>query len=493
MAKKTRTLKQDEMQVLLRKKVFTRAIPRISYQHSGTTTSVNEFREAPVPSLMRKIMTQDDFLAELNPQSHAINDRLKYPNKLVREKREVNGEMVTYTRETEIARISLPLQSMIATRQTVHLWANPPKFTSKRKTDVELFARFKEYWKEKNASSAMYLMAKSAKTTGDGAIYFFMTENGLAYKVWSYADGDQLIPIYKKNGIDMEKFIRRYYSVPDGQANAVDTVDIFTATSYSQFQMDGNEWKMTIPETSHGFMQIPIVYHRESDVAWGVGQETIETIELFLSDVRESGRYFSFGILFLSGDDVEVLPTKETQGKVIISKDPNGNAKLLEQTDMSASLKFEFDQYVKSLYQSTGTVIIDLEMLKGGDQSGAYIKNLYNDAIQYALDSRPKWQPALEKLVSVVKEGLGIEEKQTLDYKNLVVISEPDIYVPMNIAEEIRLVNESMTAGSISRETVAETHKLASPDEYQRIQKQLGDEKSTTDNTSQQNSDTIVQ
>jgi hypothetical protein len=139
---------------------------------------------------------------------------------------------------------------------------------------------------------------------------------------------------------------------------------------------------------------------------------------------------------------------------------------------MSPALKFEFDTYSKELFRTTGTVVIDPELLKGGDQSGAYIKNLYNDAIQYAMDAKPRWQYVLDQIVSIVKEGLGLENKKSLDYKTLVVISEPDIYIPMNTLDEVTMVNLSKNAGTISIQTASETIPFAAPDEAERLKKQ---------------------
>jgi hypothetical protein len=79
----------------------------------------------------------------------------------------------------------------------------------------------------------------------------------------------------------------------------------------------------------------------------------------------------------------------------------------------------------------------------------------------------------LEKVVELVKEGLSIEKKETLEYKNLVVISEPDIYVPMNTSDEITMVNQSKQAGTISIKTASEIHPLAIPDEYDRLQGEI--------------------
>jgi hypothetical protein len=288
-----------------------------------------------------------------------------------------------------------------------------------------------------------------------------------------------LIPVYKKDGVSLKSFIRRYSSVDD-DGKSHDTIDIITDKTIERRRLDGGNWVPLDAPVAHGFHQIPVAYHRENDVAWGAGQDLIDKIERLLSDVRESNAYFAFGILFLSGDGVQVLPPKHTQGKVITSEDPNADAKLLKSDDMSPALKFEFDRYSKELFRTTGTVIIDPEVLKGGDQSGAYIKNLYNDAIQYAMDAKPRWQNVLDRIVSIVKEGLGRESEDTLDYDKLTVISEPDIYIPMNAAEEIQMVNQSKVAGTISIQTASEKSELAAPDEMERLQKQAEEEDKKT-------------
>lgn len=464
MAKKTAIT--DPWSPLLKKRVFTRASqPNATVPLMYGNAAPNSYSEAVLPSQRYVVVTQDQFLAELDPRSHDINSRLIYPDKVLKN---ASGEIDSIT---FIARVSVALQQHIATKQCVHLFAKPLKFTTLRTSNDTLFARFKEYWTQRNASSALYLMAKSALTTGDGAVCFYMNKNSglskLDYKVWSYRDGDQLIPVYDEATGEMKQFIRRYSSVnADGVAE--DTLDVYDATTYKKVVFRNRGW-VEMASTAHGFTQIPVVYHREPDVAWGAGQDLIDKIERLLSDLRESNAYFAFGIMFLKGEEVTVLPKKDTQGKVITSTDSESDAKILGAPDMSGSLKFEYEQYMKELRHVTGTVIIDPEMLKGGDQSGAYIKNLYNDAIQYALDARPRWQPALEKIVSVVKEGLGLEEKSTLEYGRLVVICEPDIYIPMNSAEEQRIINECFTAGTLSQATAAEIGALSNPDERKRL------------------------
>lgn len=461
----------DKYQAMLKKKAFVRAAPEIYITPSNyPNTQVNEYIDAGRPSMRYVKVSQDQFIAEYEPRSHDINNALIYPDKLV--KNAIGEpESITY-----VARVSVALQQMIALKQCVHLFAKPPKFTSLKGGDENRFTRFKEYWTERNASSALYLMAKSALSTGDGAIYFYMSEKKLRYTVWSYKDGDTLIPQYKKDGVTMESFIRRYSSVSEDGATTYDTIDIITSRTIERRRLDGGEWIQLDAPVAHGFHQIPVAYHREKDVAWGAGQDLIDKIERLLSDVRESNAYFAFGILFLSGEDVTILPPKNTQGKVITSTDSDAKAALLKSDDMSPALKFEFTTYLKELFNTTGTVVIDPELLKGGDQSGAYIKNLYNDAIQYAMDAKPRWQPVLDQIVLLVKEGLGLESVKSLDYKTLSVIAEPDIYIPMNTLDEVAMVNQSKTAGTISIKTATERNILSAPDEVERLKKQAEEE-----------------
>ena len=469
-----KSISMIEVQKLLKKRAFVRSSPLSvnTLFYSSANTTPNEYYDANIPTQRYERVTQDQFLCELDPRSHDINNPLIYPNKTVKSIVKVDGVDTEQTTLMEVARVSVSLQSMIATKQCVHLWAKQPKFISKRGDNSEMFIRFKEYWTQRNAQAALYMMAKSALTTGDGAICWYMNEaKELSYKIWSYKDGDMLIPVYKENGVDLRLFIRRYYSLPDNELNSVDTIDIFSDTTYTQLINKGNKWVISVTERPHGFSRIPISYHRESDVAWGAGQDLIDKIERLLSDMRESNAYFAFGIMFLSGGGIQVMPPKTSQGKLIISEDSSAKAQMLSQGDLSPALKFEYDQYTKQLYRTTGTVVIDPEILKGGDQSGAYIKNLYNDAIQYAMDAKPRWQPVLENIVAVVKEGLEIEDNN-VEFRTLTVISEPDIYVPMNMAEEIRLVNESLTAGTISKETAAQSNYISTPDEYSRIQRE---------------------
>ena len=62
------------------KKPFVRILPYGHYDH-GTVTDGTIREETPVKEFMRrKRVTQEDFLRELDPAGHLINDREYYPD-----------------------------------------------------------------------------------------------------------------------------------------------------------------------------------------------------------------------------------------------------------------------------------------------------------------------------------------------------------------------------------------------------------------------------
>ena len=196
-----------------------------------------------------------------------------------------------------------------------------------------------------------------------------------------------------------------------------------------------------------------------------------------MSDFRDSNSYFTYGILFLAGADIDVLPDKTTQGKVITSTNPEAKANLLEQGDVAPGFKFEYETYLQQIKDLTGTVIIDPEDFKGGDVSGATIKSYYDPAIQQALLSKPIIQPFIKTLIKLVKEAYGIANGNASDMKKLLVKGDIDVYVPRNALEENQMLNNSVNMKSLSMQTAAEKNKLGASDEYSRLKEEQDEER----------------
>lgn len=485
---------------LLVKKPFLRqAAPNPIARSTDKVVESVTYSEVLPPNVRMIEMTQADFAAEYDPRGHKIYDKFLFPDRpIMNDKDEVIG--------TEyISRVSFALQKMAALKQCVHLIGNAPKLTATKDSENELFVRYKEYRRAKGVHSAMYLGIKSALTTGDGAVYFFRDKKGrLKWKVWSYENGESLIPTYHDDGITLKYFVRRYMSTQgDSAVDTIDVVDERKVTTYAQLPEDKKSNKTKVLEflgvedkrwtqissASHGFTQVPVAYQRNNDVAWGDGQELVETIERTVSDLRDNNAYLALGILFLKGD-IEVLPSKNRTGKVI-SGEENSDAKLIEQNDVSQGFKFEIETYLQEFYDVTGTVIIRNEDLKGGDITGAAIRNYYNPAIQYALDKAPNYYGFLNQIESITMEGMGLEYGISTKMKSLDVISEIDVYVPANTMEVAQKIQTLVTTGVLSKETAAELNEYAAPNEVERLIKQNKDEE--TRSASQNEAQKITQ
>lgn len=448
-----------KIEQFLQKKAFTRAKNPLTRIREVATVDVNNYTEALAPNNKRVPISQEEFALELDIRGHKIFNKAIYPDKLIQ------NEAGEYVRIEQIARVGIGFQKIIALRQAVHLVGNPPRLTTTKDVDAELFAKYKEYRKIKGINNAIYLTVKSALETGDGATIFFRDAKGkLRWKIWSYLNGETLIPTYEDDGVTLKAFARRYWSIQDGQT--LDTVELINKVSVKKFINNNGDWE-EISSKRHGFNQVPVAYQRNNDVAWGDGQELIDIIERALSDHREANSYFAFGILLLTGQ-IEVLPNKNNQGKVIIGEE-DSNAKMIEQKEVSGGFKFEFDTYKEELYNLTGTVIIKPEQFKGGDVSGAAVRSYHDVAVQYAMDKAPLYFNFLNQIESITIEGMGLEKKMSDKVSNMEVNSELDIYVPQNTMEIATKLATLVAVGALSKKTAQEVNEFAKPDEVERV------------------------
>lgn len=432
--------------------------------------------EVDLPNNTWDIIPQEKFLSEINPSGHIVN---------AREDKRVNDDNGNFLRMQAVAKIAVPIQKMIATKQKIHLTSKDILFTltePDRTPDKEkTFVLFKQAWKDKNMHVAIAKVVESWLETGDTALYFYRDNKKLGWKDFGFKNNDVLLPHYDYYG-NLNVFGRMYQSV-DADGKTITKLDVFdkeTITTYIKRSstlgsLFLGEWKMDGKPEPHGFNQIPICYKRSDDICSGNVQTLIDSFEEAFSNMSENNRYYANSILFVQGT-ISSLPNRDNQAKVL-QGDKDTDAKFLATPESNAAQMNELEMLLKHIFMGSFTVSVSPETVKSsGDLPGITVKLLFSPAIEKALESAKELDSFIDKAISLFKEGYGIETVSSSNFENLKVRGEIDIYIPQNDAELIRTLNESVGYGSLSKETAAETNPLGVNGEYERIKSQIATE-----------------
>lgn len=421
-----------------------------------------------LPKITIQEVTQDEFIEELNPQSHLIFDQKYYPDRKLTEdgtpaeialKNNPDATVII----KPVARVAINEQGIIADRQKIHLFGGNIEFSLHKGTDGQL-TEFKKAWKFFRMKDVCLEVADSAMKTGDGAAHFFFDKKKrLKYEVWSYRTGSSM-------AMHKECFTR--YFKEDGH----EYVWLFDDTNKYVYEMSDGDWKLDGKAQKHGFTEIPIAYKKIDDVAWGEVQPLADMLERSISDLRESNSHYGLSMLFLKGGGIDVLPNKSAQG-VILEGDKESEAKLLEGQGKAESFAQEIRILTDKMYRGSGTSFIDLEMIKGGDPSGTFVRLLFSDSTQKAMENIPVWNDFVEKLKDITMEAVGLVEAKVSDYAELQVSHTIEPYVPQSDAEITQNLAMGVASKFLSRQTASEHSKYGTPNEAERIRQEQEDDK----------------
>ena len=180
---------KSKLKELLVKKPFVRTLSKGAYDHGEIQ---GEVKLVPVHRdlLFKKIVTQEDFLRELDPLGHLINDREKFPD--IWRKNEEDGMWYI----EEIPRYAVAFQQIFLIKHLTHLCGNDIQFELSDKTvsdeKTKIYNEFVAGWANKNMEIAWYKFCKSVKATGDGAVVGYMDGGKCGWKALSLLDGDIL-------------------------------------------------------------------------------------------------------------------------------------------------------------------------------------------------------------------------------------------------------------------------------------------------------------
>ena len=436
-------------------------------------------------------VTQADFRRELDPSSHAINDRNVYINY------RYNKEDDLYYEE-DFPRYAFAYQQEILDDRLARLTGNDIQFDlaeakySQEAQDV--YDAFKAGWADKRMENAWHYAAKSSCSTGDAAFVGYMINGKFEWKVLSYLNGDVLYPHYDRRtgkpnllartytDYDEENNIRNYIDVWD-ERDYYRLVDVTTSdaeeeeteyehvlhTTAGDFDIDGYHVEY---KNQHGCNGVPFAYHRRDDgPVWSPSQETIEHREAAFSRLAQSNHDFGLPILGLYGEGKkikEIATSDMSYASKIFIIPSDGKAEFLNRQDASNAYKTELDMLEEKIYSQS--MVIKAPELKSGDTPAAAIKLLYSDAYNKAMLEAQEYDAFIRQMIEIFKWGYGMESQKQLQFKNTRIAYYVVPFLPVNDAEVTTNLSVAVQNGFCSKQTASEKFYFSTPNEWERIQ-----------------------
>ena len=483
---------KKQLRELLTKKPFTRILPEGHYDHGYVG---NDVSEVPITrdSLLRKIVTQEDFLRELDPAGHLINDKELFPD--IWQQNEEDGKWYIQ----EIPRYAFSYQQIILVKHLTHLCGNDIQFelSDKRVSDEtnEVFNKFRNGWANKNMEIAWYRLAKSVKATGDGAFVGFLDKGRFGWKVLSFLNGDKLYPHYDQRTGKLATLARTYNNYSEDGSVTKRYIDVWDDTYYYRFVADGDP--VTIFEKAkqaiyklfstdgfklewmeaHGFESIPVSYMRDDNgPCWTFSEETIENYEIAFSNLAHSNHDFGLPIMYVKGEGSEEIVTKDmSYASKIMLLPSDGEIGFLNRQDASNAYKAELDKLEDNIYKQSFAV--KTPELKSGDTPGVSLKIMYSDAYEKAMTDAQEYDESVDKMIDIFIWGYGIESENRLAFMNTNIRHFIEPYIHLNITELTTNLNTAVIGGFLSKQTAAEKLPYGTPQEWDRIQAEKNAEK----------------
>ena len=426
--------------------------------------------------------TQDKFLNEINEGTHIIYDcnyRSMRPKYKYSEPEQKNV-LIGYE---EVTRIAVSWQEAIRGNKATTCGGNPLWVGNESGDDAaEKVSIIKSHINTMNLQAALASMYYSLFGTADGALYFYRDGDSIQWKCFSYEYGDNCTIVrdrelpeqemgvryfdfegYDAGELYRSEIIEKYVKFPDEEK-----MREYFPNANGQITEDGY---FLISATPHGLDESPFCYFRENDIPSGPVQKAIETYETLLSDCGENIKYYAYQILFLSGGAIS-LPNANFGGKVIGSKTSDGDAKILEPADASNTLDIGLKKVYNAICDGSKSVFIKPDELKGQNDSGAYIANLYWPEIQWAKLFYARFHPCIVKILRIIKKLVGLIEGDILGYAAVKLSYMFEPFIPMNKLEQSTILQQGVTAGFISIETATEESDSANPQEYMRLKRE---------------------
>lgn len=469
---KIQELLRDPSQ-LIQKKPFTRGaedimdgVPPENTVYTGQTVP------ARLPHVCRRVVSQDQFIKELDPNCHTILFDDNIPSICVK----FNDGQV---QEQVFTKSAIPYQRIIKDKKLLHLTGLPMRFTlvDKKPTSrqEEDFVLFKQYWDLRNQDGMKTKMVDTALSYGDaGLLYYFDRHGHIKSRILSYSDGYVLCPHNDDNGDRLLESV--YYR--DGDTEYIDSYDdIFMYRSTYTVSEQDAAWKTV--KVRHGFSEIPLITKR-CKVAWDDVQNLIESYEVLYNIFNVVQKRWGWGMLYIKGRVSE--KAKKIAGNIVlndVNAEGGGDAKFLTAPSPQGMIDTLDNIHYRIQDGSGCTFILPKDIHTSSDTSGIAVQLTQQLDIQTAMQGVIEWQNVADKMVRLFKEGLAkelvssdIQPSAVTDFADLHINASFDIWKPFSESEYNQMVTTMVNSGILSRKTGIETNTVSRPDEVERVRKE---------------------
>lgn len=455
---------------LIKKKPFTRGTETASCHDAFGSVRPGEAMTAVLPDDDRIVVTQDQFLRELDPDCHKVLFDDNIPSITVKTK---DNRYI----ELEFKKMAVPFQKMIRNKHVLFLCGYGIQHTldnvNPTKENRVDFATFKKYWKKRNQDGMRTRMVSAQKSCGDGGLLYYFDRHGeIKSKLISYEDGYVICSHNDANGDRLMECL--YYR--QGQTECIDCYDDANCYRFTKDNSSEGSREWTLTETApHGFPEIPLVTKR-GEVPWNGIQSVIEVYEIIYNIFLVIQKRHGWGVLYIKGKFAD--NAKKIAGAVVLndqSVNNDGDAKYLTAPNpegMLDTMKLMEDTIQKG---SGTTFILPKDISSSGDISGVAVQITQSLDNEEALRGVIDWQNVASKMSRLFKFGLSVELMGKGDatavtrFASLDVSSSFKQWMPRNDYEYNQMLQQLKAGGLISAKTGIEKNTESTPDEEMRV------------------------
>lgn len=463
-----------------------------------------------------QLLTQEDFMREVEPSAHDINSKYQSTRPIydVCTKTDADGNIIkdekgnplnewVITGFDTLETVRYGWQKRIDLSKAAYMGGKV--WICHEDKEHELGEKLNSWQDTAGLDMAWQELVKSCFLTGDGAIYLYQVGNTLTYECFSYLKGDVLFPDYDENH---NPILYRLYALRGKQA-----VDIYACgyietwvqgdkeddsekaiswwQKFSGWFAKGLDWKSTIKSEdgwrrlSHKDTQISAelcqaIYFRVDDCPHGVAQLEIEALERASSFVAEGVRSSSQPVLFVKASNIDTLPAQDSHGKTIgvkgsVDELNAADAKFLGVPDLSNIATIDLANKKESILRSTLSTEITAEIFRSGADSSAAISLLFTDETLWLKNEFTLFYPQLKNLVEVFK-ALVAKIEGNGEIATMRTSCGVDFYFPRNEAERLRMELDQVYARTKSRRAAMADIGNQHSEDYEQIKKEWEEE-----------------